>query len=256
MKRQAATAAALILAAVAAWAAEPDYASRLRRIDALITFSEGDFSAEYTIAQERPGEGTSVSKAAVFRRDGAGTYLILMLEPADDKGKGYLKIDDNLWFYDPADRRFTFTSAKERFRSSNARNSDFSRSNFAGDYEVTGASREKLGKFDCAVLELAAKTTDAAFPRTKLWVTDDDLVRKMEDYSLSGQLLRTVATPTYQKVGSHYAPAGILIVDALRGKTIGGKFQSEKTQITIAKPSLAAQPDSLYSKAYLEKVSK
>jgi hypothetical protein len=68
--------------------------------------------------------------------------------------------------------------------------------------------------------------------------------------------MRTVATPTYQKVGSHYVPVGILIVDALRGKTIGGKFLNEKTQITIAMPSLANQPDSLYSKAYLEKVSR
>ena len=237
-------------------AAGGDTAARLKRIDTLLSFTEGDFSAEYSIAQEKPGEGTSLSTAAVFRRDASGTYLILMLEPADEKGKGYLKVDDSLWFYDPVDRRFTFTSAKERFRNSNARNSDFSRSNFAGDYEVRGSGREKLGKFDCTVLDLAARNADVAFPRTKLWVTDDDLVRKTEDYSLSGQLMRIVATPTYQKVGSHYAPVGVLIVDALRGKTIGGKFQSEKTQISISKPSLAAQPDSLYSKAYLEKVSK
>ena len=235
---------------------EGDNAARLKHIDALLSFTEGDFSAEYSIAQEKPGEGTTVSKAAVFRRDASATYLILMLEPADDKGKGYLKVDDSLWFYDPADRRFTFTSAKERFRNSNARNSDFGRSSFAGDYDVRGSGRERLGKFDCTVLDLAARNADVAFPRTKLWVTDDDLVRKTEDYSLSGQLMRIVATPTYQKVGGHYAPVGVLIVDTLRGKTIGGKFQSEKTQITIAKPSLAVQPDSLYSKAYLEKVSK
>ena len=92
-----------------------DTASRLKRIDTLLSFTEGDFSAEYSIAQEKPGEGTSLSTAAVFRRDASGTYLILMLEPADEKGKGYLKVDDSLWFYDPVDRRFTFTSAKELF---------------------------------------------------------------------------------------------------------------------------------------------
>lgn len=256
MKRSLLLLAVLALAALSLAAAGTGDSARLKHIDTLLTFTEGDFSAEYTIAQEKPGQGTTISKAAVFRRDGSGTYLILMLEPADDKGKGYLKVDDSLWFYDPADRRFTFTSAKERFRNSNARNSDFSRSNFAGDYEVRGTSREKLGKFDCTVLDLSATNAEVAFPRTKLWVTDDDLVRKMEDYSLSGTLMRIVATPTYQKVGSHYAPVAVLIVDALRGKTIGGKFLNEKTQITIAKPSLTAQPDSIYSKAYLEKVSK
>lgn len=256
MKRIITILAVSLLVGLSLAADDRDYDARLKHIDELITFSEGDFSAEYTIVQDKPGEGTSVSKAAVFRRDKAGTFLILMLEPPDDKGKGYLKVDDSLWFYDPADRRFSFTSAKERFQNSNARNSDFGRSNFASDYQVQASSREQLGKFDCTVLELAARNSDATFPRTKLWVTDDDLVRKMEDYSLSGQLMRIVATPTYQKVGVHFVPVAILIVDALLGKTIGGKFQNEKTQITIAQPSLTPQPDSLYSKAYLEKVSK
>jgi hypothetical protein len=256
MKRYIILSTVLCLIAFALFADENDNKTRLKHIDALITFSEGDFSAEYTIVQDKPGEGESVSKAAVFRRDARDTYLILMLEPHDDKGKGYFKLGDSLWFYDPADRRFTFTSAKEQFRNSNARNSDFSRSSFSKDYKVSGESREQLGKFDCAVLDLIATNNDVTFPRTKIWITDDDLVRKTEDYSLSGQLMRIVATPTYQKVGVHYCPVGILIVDALRGKKIGGKFLNEKTQITIANPSLAAQPDSLYSKAYLEKVSR
>jgi outer membrane lipoprotein-sorting protein len=255
MKR-AMLALAVIPLCASLFAAGLDNKARLMHIDALITFSEGDFSAEYTIVQEKPGEGTSVSKAAVFRRDAADTYLILMLEPPDDKGKGYFKSGDSLWFYDPADRRFTFTSAKEQFRNSNARNSDFSRSSFSKDYRISIASLEKLGKFNCTVFDLIATNNSVTFPRTKIWVTDDDLVRKMEDYSLSGQLMRTVATPTYQKIGNHFSPVGILIVDALRGKTIGGKFLNEKTQITIAMPSLAPQPDSLYSKAYLEKVSR
>jgi hypothetical protein len=134
MKRYIILSTVLCLIAFALFAADNDTKARLMHIDALITFSEGDFSAEYTIVQDKPGEGKSVSKAAVFRRDAQDTYLILMLEPADDKGKGYFKAGDSLWFYDPADRRFTFTSAKEQFRNSNARNSDFSRSSFSKDY--------------------------------------------------------------------------------------------------------------------------
>ena len=255
MKRRLAVYAFIAVALGLLSATDSDIQARLKKIDSMITFSEGDFSAEYTIAQDKPGEGTSVSKAAVFRRDRIGTYLILMLEPADDKGKGYLKVGDSLWVYDPADRRFTFTSAKEQFRNSNARNSDFGRSNLSGNYEVRSVGRVKLGKFDCSVLDLYALNADVAFPHSRMWVTDDDLIRKTEDYSLSGQLMRIVATPTYQKIGNHYSPVNILIVDQLRGKTIGGKFLNEKTQISIAKPSLSPQPDSLYSQAYLEKVS-
>jgi hypothetical protein len=80
-----------------------------------------------------------------------------------------------------------------------------------------------------------ATNTGVTFPRTKIWVTDDDLVRKTEDYSLSGQLMRTSSHPDLSESRQFTTcPVGILIVDALRGKKIGGKFLNEKTQITIA----------------------
>jgi hypothetical protein len=153
-------------------------------------------------------------------------------------------------------RRFDFTSSKERFQNSNARNSDFTRSNFSGDYDFVSAKQEQLGKFPCWVIDLKANNDEVSFPRTKIWVSDDNLVRKTEDYSLSGQLMRTTAVPTYQKVSERYVPVMMLIVDNLRGKTINGKFQNETTRITITKPSLTKLPDTIYTQAYLEKVSK
>ncbi|MBN2873827.1 MAG: outer membrane lipoprotein-sorting protein, partial [Spirochaetales bacterium] len=113
-----------------------DYAELLRRVDATVTFTGYDLSAEYTIEKRDPGGAVSTTVATMFRRDASGQFLILILEPAIDKGKGYLKIDDNLWLYDPVDRIFTFTSAKERFQNSSFRNSDFNRSNFSGDYRA------------------------------------------------------------------------------------------------------------------------
>jgi outer membrane lipoprotein-sorting protein len=227
----------------------------LKRIDAQVSFLEGDFSAEYVMVQNKPGEGVTTNNFVIFRRDSEEKYLILIMSPPQDKGKGYLKIGNNLWFYDPADRRFTFTSAKDRFQNSNARNSDFTRSSFAVDYRITASWEEKLGKFDCTVLDLQALSDEVTFPRTKLWISNDDLlVRKKEDYSLSNQLLRTTALPTYQRFADRYVPVTVIIVDHLRGRTMDGRFVNENTRITISRPSLVKQPDSLYSKGYLEKL--
>ncbi len=52
----------------------------------------------------------------------------------------------------------------------------------------------------------------------KIWISEDNLVRKTEDYSLSGQLLRTTAVPKYNLVDRKYVPERILIFDALSGK--------------------------------------
>jgi len=215
-----------------------------------------DVSAEYRIEKRDPGGSTSLTVAAMFRRDRTNQFLILILEPVSDKGKGYLKEGDNLWLYDPIGKSFTFTSAKERFQNSSFRNSDFNRFNFAGDYSAVSSVRERLGKFDCTVLDLEAKNDRVSFPKVRLWVSGDGLVRKMEDYSLSGQLMRTTAIPSYQKVGDRWLPMSMVIVDHLKYKTIGGKMEYERTTVTITQPSLKKLPDSTYTKEYLEKVSR
>ncbi|HET7838700.1 MAG TPA: outer membrane lipoprotein-sorting protein [Rectinemataceae bacterium] len=236
-------------------AGDTDYTQLLRKADALVTFPDTDFSAEYTFVQEKPGQGKSTKQAMVFRRDKENTYLIVMVMPVEDKGKGYLKSDDNLWFYDPVSRRFTFTSAKERFQNMNARNSDFTRSNLAGDYKVTGAHRESLGKYECWVLDLLATSDEIPSPKMRIWISDDGLARKTEDYSLSGQKLRTTAFPQYQVVGNRYVPQTVVILDELRGAMINGVFVKERTTYTITRPSMQSLPDATFSKAWLEKLS-
>ena len=233
----------------------PDFVKILKQADALVTFEDSDFSGLYTFVQETPGQGTSTKQAMVFRRDKNNTYLIVIVKPEEDKGKGYLKSGNNLWFYDPVSRRFTFTSAKDRFQNMNARNSDFTRSNLAGDYRVVGSARQKLGRFDCWILDLEAKSNDIGFPRMRIWISDDGLVRKTEDYSFSGQHLRTTALPVYQQVGDRFVPESVIIQDELRGATINGTFVKERTTYTIVRPSLQRLPDATFTKAWLENLS-
>jgi hypothetical protein len=222
-------------------------------IDAQVSFPEQDFAAEYTVIQEKPGQGSSVIEAAVFRRDREEKYTILILAPAVDKGKGYLKISDNLWIYDPISRRFNVTSARNRFQNSNARNSDFTSSTLAKDYRITGESSAQLGVYNTRVFELESLHTDVTFPYMKIWVDENNLVRKFEDYSLSRQLLRTTAIPSYQRVGERFVPVHIVIIDALQGRMVDGVFHNERTTIRVAKPTLKQLPDLVFTQAYLER---
>ncbi len=258
MKKTILLAMACMAAALSAAYAQ-DAGSRsalLRAVDERVAFPDTDLSARYTIVKRDPGGATSTTVAAMFRRDATGQFLILILEPTADKGKGYLKEGDNLWLYDPVGKSFTFTSAKERFQNSSFRNSDFNAYNFSRDYRAVSDRSEKLGKFDCDVLELEALNDRVTFPKVVLWVSDDGLVRKMEDYSLSGQLMRTTAIPSYQKVGERWVPMSMVIVDHLKSRTVGGKVEYERTTVTVSGPSLKKLPDSTYTKEYLERVSR
>lgn len=227
----------------------------LREIDALVSYTDSDFSAEYTITQERPGQGTSITKANMFRRDAEDKYLIFILEPSADYGKGYLKIGNNLWLYDPVARRFTVTSARDRFQNTNARNSDFTQSTLAQDYIITGSRQEQLGAYATTVYELEAITDHVTYPKMKIWVDENKLVRKFEDYSLSGQHMRTTAIPSYRRISGQFVPASIVIIDELQGRMIDGRFRNERTIISVAKASLGSLPDLIFTQAYLERVS-
>ncbi len=233
-----------------------DYQSLLKRADNLVNYPESDFSAEYTIVQDKPGQQRSTTVAAVFRRDSRESYVILIKEPAINKGQGYLKQGGTLWFFDPESRKFNSTSSSDRFQNSNARNSDFTQSTLAKDYDVISGQEGNLGKFECWILDLEANNDDVTYPKMKIWISKDGLVRKSEDYSLSGQLLRTTAIPDYYKIGDVFVPKRILFIDALRGATINGKFRNEKTQITIGRPSLDNLPDSVFSKSFLESMNR
>ena len=201
----------------------------------------------------------SNTEAIMYRRDDEGKWVILVTGPEKEKGKGYLQYENTIWFYDPVDKRFTFTSAKDKFQGTNANNSDFTPQHYHRDYKIEKVDKVKLGKFDCALFTLKSKTDSVDYPMLKLWVTSDGLVRKKEDYSLSGQLLRTTAVPSYQKVTEGkretFVPSKMVISDNLRGMKIGDKMQYERTQITVTNVSFAPQAATVYTKQYLEMMS-
>jgi len=228
----------------------------LVKVDSLVSYYGVDYSAEYTIVQEKPGQGLVTTVAGVFRRDSTEAFVIVIMQPLISKGQGYLKQGKTLWFYDPESRRFNTTSNAERFQNTNARNSDFTRSTLAQDYRAVMGEDVVLGRFKCRLLTLEAVTAEVTFPKMKIWVSEDGLPRKIEDYSLSGQLLRTSAIPDYYQIDGRYVPKQILFVDALRGAFINGVFRNEKTQISINKPSFNKIADSVFSKTFLETVNR
>ena len=226
----------------------------LSKADELISYEDRDFSAEYTVIDVRPGEGTSRTKLTLFRRDLENTYTIIIMEPESDRGKGYLRKDDKLWLYDPVPRRFTVVNVSDRFRNTNLRNSDFTKSTLAQDFKIVDHTREKLGVYDTDVYALEAVHDDVTFPKKKIWIDQNDLVRKMEDYSLSGRHMRTTAVPNYTQIERSYVPVRMVIQDELRGRNVDGEFKHQRTLISVEKPSFQELPDMVFTRAYIERV--
>ena len=98
-------------------------------------------------------------------------------------------------------------------------------------------------------LDLQATNDEVPYPGARMWIrTDNSLVLKVESYSLSDRLMRTAYYPNYVEVAGRFIPSRMLFVDELK--------EGEKSQVTIRDVSLSALPDSVFTKAYLERVNR
>ena len=139
--------AAGVFAGHGLWAADVDVPALLAEIDRQRTFGDQDFTAVMTMISEDPEDGVERMVVQQFRRDADDAFLILFRDPAVQRGQGYLRQGDNLWFYDPESRKFSHTSLKEAFQGTDARNSDFGEVSFAEDYAVREIGEGTLGKY-------------------------------------------------------------------------------------------------------------
>lgn len=229
-------------------AEDPDFDTILSEIDDLANFADSDFSAVYTIISERPGEEREVTQARLFRRDLNDQFLILILQPEVQRGQGYLQVDENVWFYDPESRKFERTTIRENIQNSDAQNADLDQSSFSTDYTVQSWQEGALGSFEVYVVDLEARSSDVAYDQVRLWIRrDQTIVLKEEDFSVNGRLMRTVYYPRYERVGNKTIPKQVLIIDELN--------EGERTQLTMTDATTQTIPDSVFSKAYLERVS-
>lgn len=238
----------VFFAAAMLCAAEPDFQAMLAEIDELGNFTDMDFSCVYTIVSDKPGEDRSVTQARLFRRDDQDQFVLLILQPQVQRGQGYLRVDDNVWFYDPESRKFEKSTLRDNVQDSDAQNSDFNRNSLSEDYDVTAWEEGTLGKFSVYILDLKARHSDVSYDRIKIWVRQDvPIILKEEDYSVSNRLMRTALFPKYTVVGEKYLPSRALIVDELN--------TGEQTQFSMKDATTATIPDYVFTKAYLERVN-
>ena len=249
LRRTTAILAAMILLGSASVAAvEPDFDALLKELDELGNFEGKDFSCVYTIVSEKPGEEKSVTQARLFRRDLDDMFVLLILQPQVQRGQGYLRVDDNVWFYDPESRKFEKSTMRDNVQDSDAQNSDFNRSSFSEDYGVSAWTEGTLGRFPVYILDLKATHTDVSYDRVRIWVRKDiTIMLKEEDYSVSNRLMRTSVYPKYTVVDGKYLPSSALIVDELNA--------GERTQFSLKDATTTAIPDYVFTKAYLERVN-
>jgi outer membrane lipoprotein-sorting protein len=251
--------AAMLLAAPAVRAADMKDPAELKKL--LETLDDrqrngGDYKSLMYIEQKEKDKTDVVREAVVYRRDAKDQLMILMTKPKGEAGKGYLRLEKNLWSYDPNTGKWERRTERERIAGTDSRRADFDESRLAEEYDAAFEGEEKLGKFTALKLVLTAKQgVDVAYPVVHLWVDKETSnILKRQEYALSKRLMRTAYFPKWMKVFSESKKSDVWFPQEMRFYDEVEKANS--TVIVVKNVDLNALEENIFTKAWLESKSR
>ncbi len=215
-----------------------------------------DLKAHVTATQQKVKQGVKVIEMVYYRRDKDDAFLIVMAAPESDKGNGYLKMGDNFWMYRRNTRTFQHINRDESIGGTDAKSDDFEKRKLSelykpviNDSKRQVISEEMLGKIPVYKFELTAKVNDVDYPKKIYWIRKDTFIPlKEQSFSLSGALMQTAYFLKYSQINSKYVPVNQMYIDEFE--------KGNKTIVEITDISTTKLEDSLFTKAYLENLSK
>jgi outer membrane lipoprotein-sorting protein len=218
--------------------------------------NQGDWHSHIYMEQKEKDKVDVVYEGDVYRRSQDQKFVILFTKPKASQGQGYLRIDQNLWFYDPTVGKWERRTERERIGGTNSRRSDFDESRLAVEYDPTDDGETKLGAYTAQAMTLKGKPgLDLAFPVIKLWVDKaTNNVLKRQEFALSGRLLRTSYYPKWKKSFSESKKGDVWFPEEIRFFDEVEKANS--TLILIREVDFKPLPANLFTKAWLESKSR
>jgi hypothetical protein len=218
--------------------------------------NSGDWKALVYMEAKEKDKTDVVYELVVYRRDREQKLVFLFLEPKTEAGKGYLRIEKNLWFYDPRVGRWERRTERERIGGTDTRRGDLDESRLSEEFTARWEADERLGKYDVHRILLTARPgVDVAFPSVRLWVDQaTGNVLKRQELALSGRLMRTAYYPRWKKVFSESKKADVWYAEEMRFYDEVEK--ANQTLVLIKSIDLRPLDPNLFTKAWLESKSR
>lgn len=218
--------------------------------------NSGDYASLVFIDQKEKDGTKKAFEARVYRRDADDKWMILFTKPKAEAGKGYLRVEKNLFLYEPALGKWERQTERASIGGTNSRRSDFDESRLTEEYDAKFVGDETLGKYKVHRIKLTAKKgVDVASPILEMWVDQESKnILKNQESALSGKLMRTIYYPGWDKMFSKskgsdvYVPKEIRVFDEIE--------KGASTTVVLREVKLDPLSANMFTKAWLESQSK
>lgn len=193
---------------------------------------------------------TRIKKMKSYSK-GEDTSYSEFLYPARDKGVKYLKIGDNLWMYLPSAEKVVKISGHMLRQS--MMGSDFSYEDMLESrkmrelYHAKIIKTEKIGKYNCYVLELKQKKLGLTYPKRRFWIAEKIYVPlRSEMYAASGRLMKVMTFSDIKVYNNRHYPMRMKMTNKLQRGTW--------TQVIMTDIAFKVQlPDQVFSLRNLQR---
>ena len=211
----------------------------------LIRFPAEGFQVDVGITSTHSGQVLESRRYRVLSKGNSNT-VVMVTEPASERGQIILMKDRDLWVFMPEVSQPIRIALSQRLTGQVA-NGDLARANFAADYNPKLLRTETIGSDSYHVLELIAVDRSVTYQKVVYWVREkDSWPYKAEFYSLSNRLLKTCKYENYQTMEGKLRPTRLVMDDALKS--------GEQSVLEYGSMKLRDLPDKIFTKDYLKKL--
>jgi outer membrane lipoprotein-sorting protein len=173
------------------------------------------------------------------------------LSPPREKGTKMLKLDNQLWIYDPTSDRTIQISGnmlKQSVMGSDLSYEDMTEdTDYAKDYDAEILEESKYDGREVWILKLNAKRNDVSYQMRKTYVDKERYIPLYEEwYAKNGKLLKTYKVSEVKKISGRWQPTKILFKDELKA--------GKGTEYIVVKMEIGINiPEYIFSRASLRK---
>lgn len=189
-------------------------------------------------------DGTKKEFVLYSVKKGTSSAVALFLQPASEKGRATLRLDDNMWLYIPNVGRPIRITSLQSVVGGVFNNSDILRLDYSIEYTAEGI--EDLG--DTYRLDLMATSTSVAYDRLKMTVDKKTVLPiTIECYAVSGMLIKNLHYSKVKDFGDGLVRPSMLETDS-------PLYKGYKSVMLFAKIKRKEVPDEVFTLNYLPKV--
>ena len=210
-----------------------------------VRFPAEGFQVDVGIRSTATGEESELRRYRVLSKGNSNT-VVMVTEPASERGQIILMKDRDLWIFMPDVSQPIRIALSQRLTGQVA-NGDLARANFASDYHPRLLRTETVGSEKYHVLELTAVDRSVTYQKVIYWVEEkNNWPYKAEFYSLSNRVLKTCQYENYQTMEGRLRPTRLVMEDSMK--------EGQQSVLEYGNMKLRELPDKIFTKDYLKKL--